>query len=178
MIHHARSLFGVPIHTADGQSGSVCDMYFNDQLWNIEYFVVKIDGWIFDKQVLIEPKLCNIGRKDDICTPLKSSEIWHCHDCEIKKPSYGQIEEKEYYSAGGWKNSRDVLQSAATIMTYRVREKNGNYGIITDVLFNDEKWEVDRFIVSIGNGLSGEILKIPVSRVERISFEDALVFVS
>jgi hypothetical protein len=98
MIHSVKLFFGKPIRAADGEIGSIFDLYFSDINWDIKYFVVEIDGWTFDKRVLIEPKLLFIGNRGNIHTPLTNSGIWHCHDYDTQKPVSRLMEEKAQYS--------------------------------------------------------------------------------
>ena len=39
----------------DGTIGHVKDLYFDDQQWNIRYFVVETGGWLLSRKVLISP---------------------------------------------------------------------------------------------------------------------------
>jgi hypothetical protein len=63
-------------------------------------------------------------------------------------------------------------------MAYRVITKNGRTGLIENLLFNEQDWKIDEIVTTIDNSLFAETVQIPVSHVERITYEDSKVFVS
>jgi len=50
-----KNILGLDIEATDGTLGSVKDVYFDDQTWQIRYFVIDTSKWLLGKKVLISP---------------------------------------------------------------------------------------------------------------------------
>ncbi|HTO02090.1 MAG TPA: PRC-barrel domain-containing protein [Opitutus sp.] len=62
MIHEAKHLEGYEIKARDGALGSVKDLYFDDQMWSVRYFVVATGSWLSGRKVLLSaPRLTFAG---------------------------------------------------------------------------------------------------------------------
>src|SRR5687768_3585048 len=55
----ASSFKGLTIAAADGDIGSVKDLYFDDGSWTVRYLVVDTGAWLPGRQVLISPMSVN-----------------------------------------------------------------------------------------------------------------------
>lgn len=56
MLHSVKDIFGFAVVAADGEVGSVDDVYFDEREWTIRYLVVDTGGWLAGHQVLIAPR--------------------------------------------------------------------------------------------------------------------------
>ena len=52
---HCKDLLKARIHASDGELGSLKDVYFDDETWNIRYFVVDTGSWLPGRKVLVSP---------------------------------------------------------------------------------------------------------------------------
>ena len=55
MLTTATHFKGLAIQAADGELGSVDELYFDDETWVIRYLTVDTGGWLGGRQVLISP---------------------------------------------------------------------------------------------------------------------------
>ena len=55
-MNNASRLMGKTIDALDGEIGSVHDLYFDDQTWNVRYLVVDTGKWLPGRKVLIAPE--------------------------------------------------------------------------------------------------------------------------
>jgi len=56
MLYRADGLIGFEVRTTDGSSGTIRDLYFDDESWTIRYLVVDTGSWFSGKLVLISPQ--------------------------------------------------------------------------------------------------------------------------
>jgi uncharacterized protein YrrD len=55
-MNNASLLIGKPIQALDGEIGSVEDLYFDDETWNVRYLVVDTGKWLPGRKVLVAPE--------------------------------------------------------------------------------------------------------------------------
>lgn len=53
MLRDAKSIEGWELHARDGRLGHVHDLFFDDQHWEVRYFVADTGGWLKGRRVLI-----------------------------------------------------------------------------------------------------------------------------
>jgi hypothetical protein len=91
------------IAAADGDAGSVRDLYFDDRRWIVRYIVVDTGGWLGGRRVLLSPFAVEDVRWDDgqLRVALTKSQVEHSPDIDLDKPVSRQqiVELHEYY---GW----------------------------------------------------------------------------
>lgn len=54
-LRRFRELTDLTLHAADGDLGSVDDLYVDPRSWHVRYLVVKTGGWLLGRHVLIAP---------------------------------------------------------------------------------------------------------------------------
>ena len=69
MLHKIRDLQGDAIHAEDGEVGSVDDLYFDDEGWDVRYLVVNTRRWIPGRKYLVSPIAIDRAR------PLEAGDI-------------------------------------------------------------------------------------------------------
>lgn len=55
MLYRATALQGRTVRAADGEAGTVHDLYFDDERWAIRYLVLDTGGWLSGRKVLLSP---------------------------------------------------------------------------------------------------------------------------
>lgn len=97
----AKDLLGYAIHATDGDIGTVCDLYFDDERWAIRYLVVDTGGWLTGRKVLISPRAVRECHWDDKILPvsLTKSQVQHSPDIDTDQAVSRQHEAEhlEYY---------------------------------------------------------------------------------
>lgn len=103
MLQHVRKLYGYKLNASDGDIGTLEDFYFDDQSWNIRYFVVETGIWLIERQVLISPySIHRLDQEDQVLiVDLSRKQIEDSPPIERHRPVSRQFE-VEYYTYYGW----------------------------------------------------------------------------
>jgi len=70
------------------------------------------------------------------------------------------------------------LRSAQAVIGYHIKASDGIIGHICDFMMDDQSWAIQQLVVKTGHRFTGKEVQMPVSKVERISFDDSTVFVN
>jgi uncharacterized protein YrrD len=70
------------------------------------------------------------------------------------------------------------LRSTRVVTGYQLRTSEETIGHVTDFLMDAKSWVICHLVVETGNWFFGKEMVISPSHIERISYEDSLVFVS
>ena len=188
MLNTVKRLLGLPIVAADGAIGSLYDIYYNDTSWNIEYFVLEIEGLLFDKRVLITPSVLTFSPDGSLHTPLSKEVVKHAHDMNGKKPSPVQPGEaadslhdadpEQSHVTNTQSPARDKVRSIRNNLSYALSDTSKVIGTVTDFTFNPDKWNLEYVVAADGNQAMRRIHLVPVSRVSRFSYQDAMIYTS
>jgi PRC-barrel domain protein len=92
MLRPARGFKGLTIAAADGDIGSVADLYFDDLSWTVRYLVVDTGTWLPGRQVLISP-LSVREAADKILVGLTRAQVKGSPPIDADKPVNRQQEE-------------------------------------------------------------------------------------
>ncbi len=103
MLRPVDRLYDFTVAAADGDAGTVRDLYFDDQEWIVRYFVVHTGGWLGGRRVLISPVAVAETGWDQrrLRVRLSRSQVEQSPDIDLDKPVSRQqiVELHEYY---GW----------------------------------------------------------------------------
>lgn len=70
------------------------------------------------------------------------------------------------------------LQSAQVVNGYHIKARDGLVGHVCDFMVDDQTWAIGELVVKTGHRFTGKEVQIPVSQVERISYDESTVFVN
>jgi hypothetical protein len=70
------------------------------------------------------------------------------------------------------------LRSAQAVNGYHIQASDGKVGHICDFMVDDQNWAILQLAVKTGHRFSGKEVRIPTSKVERISYDESAVFVT
>jgi uncharacterized protein YrrD len=120
MRHMAKELTGDAIIATDGPIGRVDDIYFDDEGWQVRYFVVDTGGWLGGRKVLISPDAIDRqnSSETEIGVTLSRQQVEMSPDVETRKPVSRQYEEiyaRYYGSPFYWANMTPVTPSAVAL---------------------------------------------------------------
>ena len=199
MLQSLKQLYGDKLGASDGEIGQVKDFYFDDQTWAVRYLVADTGTWLDDRQVLLAPKA--FGHFQETAKILRVNltrpQIEKSPSIDLHKPVSRQYEE-EYHRYYDWpfywqappaagstpanleplKNSDARLRSAQAVTGYHIMADDGNSGHVCDFLMDAKNWTIRQLVVKTGHRFSGKEVEIPVSQVNRISYDDSTVFVN
>ncbi len=113
MLRSVKDLEGYAVAATDGVLGHVKDLYFDDEAWNVRYFVVDAGGWLSNRKVLISPFAAGRPSSSERVLPvsLTREKVKDSPDIDTDKPVSRQheIDYLEYYgyplywgAAGFW----------------------------------------------------------------------------
>lgn len=75
------------------------------------------------------------------------------------------------------KRANAHLRSTQAVSGYHVQATDGIIGHICDFMMDDKSWTIGQLVVKTGHRLTGNEVLVPVSQVDRISYDDSTVFV-
>ncbi len=70
------------------------------------------------------------------------------------------------------------LRSTKALTGYRIQARDGELGHVTGFHVDDRQWKIHDLTVEAGHWFAGKEIKISTGKVERISYDDAKVFVN
>jgi hypothetical protein len=70
------------------------------------------------------------------------------------------------------------LRSTQAVNGYHLQASDVIIGHVCDFLMDDQSWAIDQLVVKVGHRFTGKEVRIPVGKVDRISYDDSTVFVS
>jgi hypothetical protein len=75
------------------------------------------------------------------------------------------------------KGADSNLRSTQAVTGYHVQGPDGIAGYVFDFMMDDQSWAINQLVVKTGHRFTGKEVQIPISQVERISYEESTVFV-
>jgi sporulation protein YlmC with PRC-barrel domain len=70
------------------------------------------------------------------------------------------------------------LRSTQAVNGYQLKTSDGVIvGHVCDFMMDDKSWAIHQLVVKIGHRFTGKEVRIPMSQVDRISYEESTVFV-
>lgn len=70
------------------------------------------------------------------------------------------------------------LRSSQAVSGYHLKASDGIIGHVCDFMMDAQSWAIHQLVIKIGHRFTGKEVRIPTSKVERISYEDSTVFVN
>lgn len=208
MLRRATELNGYRLKGRDGEIGHVREFYFEDVNWTIRYLVADTGNWLTSPRVLISPYALDRFCEADKIIPveLTRKQIEHAPSLDSERPVSRQYE-WEYYSFYGWpaywdgpgvwgsvgspdrrsgkwsegsrKHTEDPhLRSTKDVIGHSIQAMDGEIGHVEDFVVDDETWIIRYLVVDTKNWLPGKRVLIATDWIDRISWEDAKVFLS
>jgi hypothetical protein len=208
MLRLAKDLNGYKLGSRDGEIGHAREFYFEDTNWAIRYLVADTGNWLTSDRVLISPFALDPIRGNDKTIPvdLTRKQIENAPPLNSARPVSRQYE-LDYYSFYGWpaywdgsgvwgnigipdrragkwsegsrKHADDPhLRSTSDVIGHSIQALDGEIGHVEDFVVDDETWIVRYLVVDTKNWLPGRRVLIATDWIERISWEDAKVFLS
>ena len=59
-----------------------------------------------------------------------------------------------------------------------MQASDGITGHVCDFMMDDKSWAIQQLVIKTGHRFTGKEVQMPVSKVERISYDDSTVFVN
>lgn len=103
MLRKAHDMFGFQMRATDGDIGRVEDFYFDDDQWQVRYFVVNTGSWLFGRRVLIAPQAIEAPLWEEEVLPvhLTKEMVKNSPEVDLDKPVTAQMH-SELHEHYGW----------------------------------------------------------------------------
>jgi hypothetical protein len=69
------------------------------------------------------------------------------------------------------------LRSTQVVKGYHLQASDGIIGHVCDFMMDPESWTIGRLVIKTGHRFTGKEVQIPMSRIDRISYQESTVFV-
>jgi sporulation protein YlmC with PRC-barrel domain len=158
MLHKVKDLHGDSLHAEDGEVGSVDDLYFDDEDWDVRYLVVNTRRWTPGPRYLVPPIAIDRERPlvdGDIRVELTREQISRC-------PTVAD---------------EANLRSSVEVIGCGIEARDGAIGSVADLVVDDETWEITDVLVDSRRWLPGRLLLISPAVIERIDWPKKKVHV-
>ena len=153
MLHKIKDLQGDALHAEDGEVGSVDDLYFHDEDWDVRYLLVNTGRWIPGRRYLVSPIAIDRPLDEgDIRVELTREQIARC-------PTVAD----------------ESLRSSTEVIGCGIEARDGAIGCVADLVVDDETWEITDVLVDSRQWLPGKLLLISPEVIERIDWPEKTV---
>jgi hypothetical protein len=70
------------------------------------------------------------------------------------------------------------LRSMMAVTGYHIQSSGGTIGSVSGFMVDDQNWAIGELIVEIGHWYPGKKILIPLNKIERVSYEESIVYVN
>lgn len=121
MLKRINALYEYTVEAEDGEVGSVQDIYFDDQAWDVRYLVVRTGTWLSSRDVLVSP--CAIGEVglavEVLPVDLTRSQVENSPEIDVAQPvSQQELEDLHRYYGWPWHAPQMAGPQAAARVVY------------------------------------------------------------
>lgn len=190
-------LTGYSFQALDGDIGHLEEVYFDDQRWQVRYFVVRTGGWLFGRQVLLVPAVIIAvdSENNAIQVDLTREQIEHAPPIDTEQP-VSRHYQQQYYSYYSWepywtsdplfqatpsippfiqpgtvtKPENPHLRSSGEVTGYQLETEGGPMGHVEDLILDDQTWMVRYLEIDTRNLLPGRHVLISPAWVEQVDW--------
>ena len=157
MLHKIKDLQGDAIHAEDGEVGSVDDLYFDDEGWDVRYLVVNTRRWIPGRKYLVSPIAIDRER-----TLVRGRHPRRAHA-------------RRRSAAARRSPTMPTCARASPVIGCGIEARDGTIGSVADLVVDDETWEITDVLVDSRQWLPGKLLLISPDVIERIDWPEKKV---
>lgn len=199
MIRSYKKMQGTHIRALDGNMGRLKDVYFDDTMWSVQYFVAEFITWFSGKDVLVPPSAVSPFDGASLKVELTKAELRACPNADSALPFAlrRQYRERSLFNLGGGNQDlasggplaiQPVMESAETISGadphlrscmnvshYKLIAADGDLGSIQDVLIDDSLWLIRFLVVRISGDDAGEEKLYEPQLIEDVEWPLAIV---
>lgn len=165
MLRNHGAFRGSAILARDGAIGSIVDLYFDDRLWSVRYFVLDTGNPMPRREVLVSPSQVRGDDAPPVRVRLSRAQVEKCPEASEDKPVYLQHDIASLAYRGD-----PHLRSCEAIAGYAVQALDRPSGHVHGFLVDTGSWAIDSLIVDTGNWLPGKRVLVPPADVERIDW--------
>ncbi len=202
-LHRLSKLQRYNLYAADGEIGSLEDVYFDDSTWTVRYCVVKTGGWFNQKSLLISTvAVGGIDEvKGEIAVELSRDQIKGSPPLDSEKPISRQYE-ADYFRYYGWppywesfpispsvtnpehatppgteprRREDSRLRSSLEVVGYHILAEDGEIGHVADFIIDENTSKLCYLEIDTRNWWPGKHILLNPAWITRINWSDGNV---
>jgi uncharacterized protein YrrD len=105
--------------------------------------------------------------------------IWGANPFPVLPPPPYPLPNEVADESDGFPDGNDPhLRSTHAVTGYHLQTSDETIGHVTDFMMDDKSWELCHLVVQTGTWFSGKEIVIAPSHIDRISYEESMVFVN
>jgi len=105
--------------------------------------------------------------------------MWGISDFPAVPPPTRPLSSEKPNTSGGHDERFDPhLRSTQAMSGYEIQASDGTIGHVSDFIMDEKRWAIRRLVAETGHWFSGKEVLIPLSKIDRISYEESKVFVN
>jgi hypothetical protein len=184
MLLSAKRLYGMPLEGTDGRVGTLYDILFDDQSWQIRHLVASTDRWFLGRQVLLDPEVVEslewpsrrlrvrLSKQQTRQSPSVDSDL----PVARRSLAAAQVLVWEAYWSGVLDAPNELqgsphLRSTKMLTGLRLGCIDGPLGHVEDFLIDDQPWSIRDLVVDTRNWWPGKRVLIEPALVGSIDWE-------
>jgi uncharacterized protein YrrD len=195
MLITSHAVYGSSVFGTDKVAGTIRDFLFDDQTWEIQYFVVHSGRWLTGHCELLTPFVVEhtdwIDRRIDV--RLTEDQVVHSPPVDAHRPaSYQRKVQRQKliawdaYWTGILRESPESpeppedphLDSAKEVAGYHIHTPDGGIGHVEDFIIDDEAWMIRYLVADTRNWLPGKHVLIGALSVDSVTWDTRRVSVN
>jgi len=203
ITHRLSDLMGYSLNASDGEIGKLEQVYFDDECWEIRYFVVHTGGWLLGRNVLIAPSAIKAINNENKCieVDLTQAQIKDCPPIDTEMP-ISRHYEQEYYRYYGWQPywtgdlmfgpaaqipqlaegapkvpEHPHLRSSNEVESYSIQALDGDIGHVEGFILEEPGWAIRYLEVDTRNWLPGKHVLVAPTWIEQVDWAKQAVAV-
>ncbi|WP_454062418.1 PRC-barrel domain-containing protein [Candidatus Nitrospira salsa] len=175
------------VEGTDGTIGTVADVYFNDQTWNVQYVAVNTGNWLEGRHLLIAKECLSALKRETSAYPASVShaQAKASPEFEINQPlSWGK--EREICSFYRWSayypiNENEmsvfpgILTSTNGLKDFSLLANDGEIGKVVNFIVDDTDLLLRYFVVDTAKWLAGRKVLISPMWGKSINWTEQLI---
>jgi len=104
--------------------------------------------------------------------------LWGGSEFPILSMPSKKMTDKETVATNRKHEAADAhLRSAQAVNGYHLKASDGIIGHVCDFIMDDKSWVICQLVVKTGHRFTGKEVQVPVSNIDRISYEQSTVLV-
>jgi sporulation protein YlmC with PRC-barrel domain len=158
VLHKASKLKGTTVRARDGEVGTVQDLYFDNQQWQVKYLAVKTSVGTPNDVVLVAPSA--------VRAPWNTAEV----PVDLTRDEVNR-------------STPDVLPSDRHLMSStdlngcHIKATDGEIGHVDDLLVDEDSWNIRYVVLDTSNWIGGRAVVISPRVLKGVDLSDRVVTV-
>lgn len=180
MLIPTKRAFGTAVDAEDGKLGTLCDLVFDDQTWNVTSLVLDAGTWLHSYRLTIPPSLIHRRQWSDhrlLISGLTREKVMEQpgtqkHDPAVETGALGDMGVVAWdffwidVAPHPWEAPADPhLHGVREVTGYHLDATDGPLGHVADFVLDDEQWRMAFLVVDTRNWWPGKHVVISPVRV-------------